>query len=197
MQAPRSAQQHVAVLVSVIEEVDRMTRLADHPLQLAREDAAEAPPARQPMRLDQAAREVGERARAIAEREHVTIVIESAPPVTIWANPQRLRQVFDNVLENAVKYNRPGGSVVVRGWQAGEKALIEIADTGVGIPPQALPRIFDRFFRVDESRNSRRGGSGLGLSIAQAAAKSLGGELIARSELGVGSAFRLELPIGE
>src|SRR5262249_24752086 len=106
-----------------------------------------------------------------------------------------LRRVFDNLLDNAVKYNRAGGSVLVRGRSEGGRAVVEVSDTGIGIPAAIQARVFDRFYRVDPSRSRRTGGAGLGLSIAKALVEGLRGRLEVESTPGTGSTFRVTLPL--
>ena len=103
--------------------------------------------------------------------------------------------MFDNLLDNAVKYTTAGGVVTVRGRCADGRAIVEVIDTGVGIPDDALPRVFDRFYRVDPSRSRRSGGTGLGLSIAKAVIERHGGTIEATSVARAGSTFRAVLPI--
>src|SRR6185503_12096200 len=97
---------------------------------------------------------------------------------------------------NAVKYNRPGGRVALRLASACGQALLEVADTGIGIPPDALNRIFERFYRVDKGRSREEGGTGLGLAIVKHVAQAHGGQVEVESRLGRGSTFRVRLPLG-
>ncbi len=117
---------------------------------------------------------------------------ESAPE---WrADRDRISQVLLNLVDNAIKYSEPSRKVFVRLYVSAERATIEIQDQGSGIAPQELPRIFERFYRVDKARTSRFGGRGLGLSIAKHLVEAHGGELTASSEPGKGSTFTLTLP---
>ena len=181
--------------MSVVEEADRLGRLADRLLRLSREDAGLAAADLRPTRLDEVVAAAAGHARAAADRAGVDLRLDALPPATLAADPGRLREVFDNLLDNAVKYNRPGGSIRV-GAEAGDGlAVVAVADTGLGIPAEALALVFDRFYRVDPSRSRHTGGFGLGLSIAQAAVEHLGGRIELQSELGQGSIFRVVLPI--
>ena len=114
----------------------------------------------------------------------------------LWArvHPALLAQALDNLLENACKYSRPGTPVLVRWWREAGAACLAVEDRGDGIAPQDLPHVFEPFFRSAEARRQGRAGSGLGLSVAQRIATSLGGVLIVRSELGRGSGFVIRLP---
>lgn len=105
-----------------------------------------------------------------------------------------LEQLFINLIDNAVKYNKEGGSISIRASQSDNKAIIEVQDTGIGIPEQDLPRIFERFYRVDKSRSRQTGGFGLGLSICKHIAEKHSGQLQVESREGQGSVFRVSLP---
>jgi two-component system phosphate regulon sensor histidine kinase PhoR len=106
----------------------------------------------------------------------------------------RLEQVFVNLLDNAVKFNRPNGEVRVETRSVGGKAHITIADTGIGIPSEDLPRVFERFYRVDKARSREMGGTGLGLSIVKHVIELMGGTVSVESQLGEGSQFTIIIP---
>jgi len=195
LQAPRTQARHEEVLRSIVEEADRLTRLADHLLLLAREDADASPEDLRPIRLDVAVREAGSRISGTAERAGVDLHIAELPVTIVEGDHDRLRRVFDNLLDNAVKYNHAGGSVNVRGRSDGDRAVVEVSDTGIGIPAAIQARVFDRFYRVDPSRSRRTGGTGLGLSIAKALVESMRGRLEVESTPGKGSTFRVTLPL--
>ena len=148
-----------------------------------------------PVRLDDLVREVAGHAKAVAEQAGVALTVGELPVATVDGDPDRLRQVFFNLFDNAVKYNRAGGTVTVRGHRAGRHVAIEVRDTGVGIPADELPRVFDRFYRVDKSRSRRMGGAGLGLSIVKALVEGHGGRVEVESTPGEGSTFRVVLPV--
>jgi two-component system phosphate regulon sensor histidine kinase PhoR len=110
-------------------------------------------------------------------------------------NKIRLEQAFVNLLDNAVKFNRAGGEVWVEAGSApGGKVRITIADTGIGIPSEELPRIFERFYRVDKARSREVGGTGLGLSIVKHVIEQMQGTVAVESQLGKGSKFHVVLP---
>ncbi len=109
---------------------------------------------------------------------------------------EALARLSTNLLENAVKYNRPEGRVEVRLFERAEVMILEVTDTGIGIPPGALERLFERFYRVDKGRSREEGGTGLGLAIVKHAAQLHGGKVEVESELGRGSTFRALLPSG-
>jgi two-component system sensor histidine kinase SenX3 len=104
--------------------------------------------------------------------------------------------MFTNLVDNAVKYTPPGGRVEVTGGFEGSKIVIQVSDTGIGIPQASLPRIFERFYRVDKARSKETGGTGLGLSIVRHIAENHGGRVTVESALGEGSTFTVYLPRG-
>ena len=112
----------------------------------------------------------------------------------VRCTPSRLEQLLSNLIENAIKYNKPGGRVEVTGVQQQEIAILHVRDTGIGIPPEHIPRLFERFYRVDTSRSRAIGGTGLGLSIVKHIAVLYGGEVHVESTPGVGSVFTVRLP---
>jgi len=107
-----------------------------------------------------------------------------------------LGRLVANLLDNAIKYNRPGGRVTVALERKGDAALLTVADGGIGIPPSALPRIFERFYRVDKGRARDEGGTGLGLAIVKHVAQAHGGRVEVESRMGEGTSFRVILPLG-
>jgi heavy metal sensor kinase len=193
--ARRSPEDYETALCSVVEEVERLSRLTDRLLLLAQGDSGASLP-RRPIRLDDVVRAAVGDAAGTASREGVALRIGGLPRFEVQGDQDLLRQAFDNLLDNAVKYTPAGGVVTVRGCRDGARAVVEVCDTGVGIPPEALPRVFDRFYRVDASRDRRTGGTGLGLSIVKAVVERYDGTVEASSTPGEGSTFRVSLPTG-
>jgi two-component system phosphate regulon sensor histidine kinase PhoR len=142
-------------------------------------------------------RELAERQVAMfrqrAERAGLALALEPGGPEAICADRARLEQVLANLLDNAIKYTDHGHVRVVLGGDAA-RAWCEVEDTGAGVPPEDLPRIFERFYRVDKARSRDKGGTGLGLSIVKHIATLHGGEVSVRSVAGEGSVFRFEIP---
>jgi signal transduction histidine kinase len=129
--------------------------------------------------------------------EDKRIHVACAPSRGIWVEGDRARmkQVVVNLLDNAIKYTPDGGAVKVSVSPQAQKAVLEISDNGIGIPPQALPHVFERFYRVDKARSRERGGAGLGLSIVQSICTAHQGRVEASSAPGQGTRFRVELPL--
>ena len=109
-------------------------------------------------------------------------------------NAEALRQAVDNLLDNAMKYTPPGGTVALRCGSQGDRVMIEVEDTGIGIEPEHLDRIFERFYRVDKARSRQAGGTGLGLAIVKHIVQAHRGTVEVASTPGVGSTFTLRLP---
>ncbi len=126
------------------------------------------------------------------------IMIESTnQTIEVKADYNRLKQVLLNLIDNAIKYSEADTPVIVKLNQQGEEAIIQVCDKGYGIPLQHQSRIFERFYRVDETRNRSTGGSGLGLSIVKTLVESMGGSVSVRSRLGEGSVFTITLPTSQ
>ena len=136
--------------------------------------------------------------RPRAESAGITIEAHpSASPLTLLVDRNRVDQVIHNLVENAIRHTPPDGRVTLSAARASGMARITVADSGPGIPPEFLPRLFDRFYRADPSRARATGGVGLGLSIAKQLVEAHGGRLWAESTPGAGSRFIFELPLEE
>jgi heavy metal sensor kinase len=179
---------------SILEECGRLTRLTEQLLALAREDAGAARAAPEPVDLAALLRDVADVMRPLAEARGLRLVDETDGEVRAAGDPARLRQVFFNALDNAIKYTPAGGSVTVRTDRRGAEAVVTVADTGEGIAPEHLPRVFDRFYRVDKARSREQGGTGLGLSIAKGIVESHGGRIELDSSPGRGTTCTVTLP---
>jgi signal transduction histidine kinase len=181
------------VLQSVREDVDRMSRTVDNLITLARADEGRLDLRGEEVDLDQALDEAARPLRALAEAKRVRLRTVGEPART-HGDEQRLQHALTNLIENAIKFTPPGGEVTLSSWQRGDEVGVTVSDTGPGIPVQARPHVFDRFYRVDRSRSRESGGSGLGLAICREIATAHGGRVWVESEEGKGSAFSLALP---
>jgi heavy metal sensor kinase len=182
------------LLGSILEECERLTRLTEQLLALAREDAGAAPQGQEPVDVPALVRGVVENMRPLAEARGVALQVQADGPAEVRGDGLRLRQVFYNVLDNALKYTPMGGTVTVRSGRRGRDAVVRVTDTGVGIPPEHLPRVFDRFYRVDRARSREQGGTGLGLSIARSIVAAHGGRIELDSAPGRGTTCTVTLP---
>jgi len=184
----------------ILRQCRRLQALLDDLLTLSRLESLERTPPHEPVDLDAIVRRAVDLMSSAAEEKQVRLALaEPGPPVPFPPLPgdaEGLERLVVNLLDNAIKYNQPGGEVVVRLAQQDGEALLEVSDTGIGIPPEALPRIFERFYRVDKGRSREEGGTGLGLAIVKHVAQAHGGQIEVESRLGQGSTFRVHLPIG-
>jgi heavy metal sensor kinase len=183
------------VIGSMLEEVDRLTRLVESLLTLTRGESGRIQPALEMVNLNGLAVSVVEHLRILAEEKEQSLTIDGEAEVSAKCDPAILRLGLINVLDNAIKYTLPRGTirVVVRETSSGE-AAIEVEDTGLGIPSVHHGRIFERFYRVEQGRSRESGGTGLGLATARWAVEVNGGRIELESEEGKGSLFRIVVP---
>ncbi len=192
----RSVDELRAVVEESIDHYDRLSRIADSLLFLARVDAGAAVLARERIRLDKAVTDVIDLYAPLAGESHIEVACTSTEPLWIDADAGRIRQLFGNVLDNAIKYINPPGKVEVSLSRINGSAVVRVRDTGVGIPADAIDRVFDRFFRVDQSRAAgRQRGAGLGLPICRSIAEAHGGRIELASPPGQGTIVTVTLPL--
>lgn len=176
------------------EEADRLTRISQRLLALSRLDAR-LQRERVPVDVGQVVEKVGHMLLPLAHSAQVELQYQLQPHCMVLATQDDLYQVAFNLMENAVKYNQPGGSVTVEVAREEYWITLTVQDTGVGIPEEDLLRVFDRFYRVDKARSRQAGGTGLGLSIARDTARLHGGDIMAqRGPDGVGARFTARFP---
>jgi two-component system phosphate regulon sensor histidine kinase PhoR len=190
-------------LTTIVQEVERMTRIAEDLLMLSH--AESLPPQRESVDLVPLIQQVVQQLQSEAQRHHIQIETELPDQLILPAQRDQMVQVLLNLLTNAIRYNKPNGRVWVRAFrkslsapsdssERSEVVLIEVQDTGIGIMSEHLPRIFERFYRVDKARSRETGGTGLGLSIVKHIVEAHGGRVEVESEYRVGSTFRVILP---
>jgi heavy metal sensor kinase len=179
---------------SVLEEVARLEHLVSGLLVLSRLDAGETQ--RQPAELDLAelTRSTAEQMRLMAEDRGISLELSGLQRAAIQGDGSRIKQIVVNLLDNAIRFTPPRGSVILRTSEDDSCALLEVIDTGMGIPQASLPLVFDRFYRADEARSRADGGAGLGLSIVKSICSMHGAEIEVSSQLGEGSRFRIQFP---
>ncbi|MEW6058547.1 MAG: ATP-binding protein [Actinomycetota bacterium] len=180
----------------MLAQSDRLGRLVDQLLDLSRLESGEVP-----LRLEETAlyrivsQVLSEIEVACSDRD---VRVENRVPdglPAVFVDQERVHQVLFNLLDNAVRFTPPGGEVVVSAQRVDKTCEVSVADTGPGIPPEHLPRLFERFYRVDPARSQKDGGTGIGLAIARSVVEAHGGRIRAESEVGRGSVFTFELPI--
>ena len=186
------AEERSACLREAREEVDRMTRLVSDLLFLAEVDASEAI-VHDRLDLGEIAKGVVRRSRVLPEGLELKLGL--VDPASVLGDRDRLRQLLTNLVENAIRYTPPPGVITVSVRKLGVRAELSVRDTGIGIAPDHQTRVFDRFYRVDSARTRTVGGSGLGLAIVKQIADAHGGTVKLDSVVGVGSEFRVVLPL--
>ena len=159
-------------------------------------EAEVSPPTSEAVRLDELAQVAVEDFQLAAEQAELALCVEIAPELPpVAGSPDYMRRVLDNLLGNAIKFTSAGGTITVRVWRQEEQVLLEVSDTGVGIPPHQLERVFERFYQVDRSIWQRYGGMGLGLALVKETVETYGGHVTVESQVGEGSTFTVMLPI--
>jgi two-component system phosphate regulon sensor histidine kinase PhoR len=155
------------------------------------------PPVPEPISLRESVESALRTVEPVARSRGINVVFKSAEDLDVLGHEVRLEQVFVNLLDNAIKFNRPDGEVRVEIALEGGRAVVHVRDTGLGIPSRDLPRIFERFYRVDKARSRATGGTGLGLAIVKHAVEQMGGSVSVESRLGQGSVFTVALPTAD
>ena len=180
----------------IMLETERLTRLINDILSISKLESGNDEVSIERLRLDKMAYDVADMLSIHAGEKEVTINCHlNREPVNIMGNSDRVEQMLINLIENAIKYNKPGGSVTVQVFSNGVEANVSISDTGIGIAEENLPRLFERFYRVDKGRSRQMGGTGLGLAIVKHIVRSMNGEIEVHSKLGEGTEFLITLPL--
>lgn len=180
----------------IMMETERLTRLINDILSISKLESGDDDVATERIRLDKMAYDICEMLTIHAGEKGIDIKCSmNSTPVHIIGNPDRVEQLLINLTENAIKYNQPGGSVTVQVFSNGKEANVTISDTGIGIAEEHLPRLFERFYRVDKGRSRQMGGTGLGLAIVKHIVRSMNGEIEVHSKLGEGTEFLITLPL--
>jgi two-component system, OmpR family, sensor histidine kinase SenX3 len=179
------------------KETERLSQLINDLLDLTRLESQERVENPVPVDVRSVLMTVLARMRRVARKKNITLLWKRfgrAAQYTVHGDETQLTSMFTNLVDNAVKYTPPGGRVEVTGGFEGSEVVIRISDTGIGIPEGKLPRIFERFYRVDKARSKETGGTGLGLSIVRHIAENHGGRVAVESAPGEGSTFTVYLP---
>jgi two-component system phosphate regulon sensor histidine kinase PhoR len=172
----------------------RLNNIASDLLSLSELDAGRGADSREPVLVRSALETALNAVAAEAGRRNVRLIPPDCGELAVSASKLRLEQVLLNLLDNAVKFNKPGGEVRITSYADDGRVHIDISDTGIGIPSEDLPRIFERFYRVDKARSRAVGGTGLGLSIVKHGVEQMDGSVSVESQLGKGSTFSVVLP---
>ena len=178
------------------KNASRMSRLTEDLLTLARVESGEERFHMQPVAPDELLRDAAQGFCEMAGARGVELIVEAGTSDAVRADPDAIHHVFSNLLDNALKYGGAGGKIVLGARRAGESTEFYVQDFGQGIASEHLPRLFERFYRVDKARSRESGGTGLGLAIAKHIVLAHGGTIRAESELNHGSTFVFTLPLG-
>lgn len=179
---------------SNLEEVGRMSRLVGDLLLLSRMDEARTEKTVSSVDITKLLKRVVDQFEPLAKIHTVTLTLHAEEDIAIFTHEDLLFQTITNVIKNAIIYNKPEGSVAISAIQTTTRVRITISDTGVGISKQDIKNVFNRFYRVDESRSRSTGGSGLGLSIVKSSVEYLGGKVQLESKLSKGTVVTLDFP---
>jgi heavy metal sensor kinase len=195
LRSPRSPDRDTRVLENLLEEIERLTRLVSHLLFLCREETGVGVGDFRPVRLDEVVSDVCEHMKVAACEKGLDLMVERALACEVSGEADRLRQLFFNLLDNAIKYTQSGGKVTVETQASSDQAVVTVTDTGIGISAEHLPHVFDRFYRVDSSRSSETDGTGLGLAICRSITETHAGRIEIASTSGIGTRVTLFIPM--
>jgi heavy metal sensor kinase len=189
----RSTKEYESALDSNLEEVDKLIRILEKLLVLAQLDRSVVALEMKPLVLSQVVEDVVNDIKILAGQKNISIQFMTRGEATVFGDETRLKQLFLNILDNAIKYTPPQGKVTVQVGAEADRAKVVISDTGIGIPQDIMPYIFDRFYRADKARDIS--GSGLGLSIARSILEAHKGQIEVQSAPNKGSTFIIFLPL--
>jgi len=192
---PQTAEESQELAATFLEETVRLSGIVDDLMTLAQADAGRVTLDFQPVRLDEMVEDLREDATILAGGKDLQVELVQNDPATVLVEAARLRRLFRSLISNAVRYTDAGGTIRLRSARDAGVVRVSVQDTGIGIPPESLGQIFDRFYRADPARSRDRGGSGLGLSLARWIAQAHGGSIDVQSQVGRGSTFTVSLPL--
>ena len=184
----------VPLLDDIVTETEHMGAITENMLTLARLDAGGYHLEQEVVDLSTVAQDVARRVRSLVAERYIQLTLEPAPDTLVLGDSARLGEVALILVDNAIKYNRAGGAVTIRTYRYGGQAVFEVQDTGIGVPPEHLQRLGERFYRVDKAHSRQMGGAGLGISIARGIAAAHHGTLTLTSVPGQGTTAMLRLP---
>lgn len=180
---------------SALEETERLSKIVESLLAISRLDAGEALMTRERFDLTELVTDTADQMRLLAEDKQIALKCAATGRVEVEGDQGRVKQVVVNLVDNAIKYTREGGKVEISVGVINGSAVLEVTDSGVGIPSEAISHVFERFYRVDRARSRQMGGAGLGLSIVKSICAAHQGRVSVESSEGKGSRFTVELPL--
>ncbi len=195
LRSKKNPKEYRRVLESTLEEILRLTSIINNLLVLAKAEQGLTKADFSEVDLESLVEELYEDSTILAGGKNIVVTLQMNTPMTIVGDRTRLRQLFLNLIDNAIKYTPEGGAVTLAMEKQNGSAVFRIEDTGIGIPPEDITKIFDRFYRVDKARSRELGGTGLGLSIAKWIAELHRGTIAVTSEPHRGSVFTVQLPL--
>lgn len=181
-------------LGNIISESDRLSALIDDLMEIVRRDSGIVLTEKSEVSVFDILRRVEALVKHQAEKDGISLIVSAPDNLMLCCDEIQIEQLVRNLVDNAIKYSSRGGSVSVEARSSGNRILICVNDTGIGIPQSEVGRIFERFYRVDKARSRRLGGTGLGLAIVKDIAKAHGGDILVDTQLGKGSTFTVSLP---
>ena len=195
LQKERTSSDYRQSLEVISQESKQMSRLVDQLLTLARADAGKEHWNFTEVNIGKLINNLSTDAEILCQEKGLRFQLGQTQDLIMKGDEARLRELFMNLLDNAIRYTPAPGSVSISLRREGEMAVVAVTDTGVGIPAEEIPFIFERFYRVDKSRSPAEGGTGLGLAICKHIAEAHGGKIEVQSQVGVGSTFSVRLPL--
>ena len=192
---PLTQQEIQDLATTYLDETVRLSHIVDDLLTLAKADSAQISIDQKPVDLAALMNDILDDAQILSTEKGIRVDLHTNEPATVMGDELRLRQLFRILVTNAVQYTDNGGTITLSSITRNDEARISIADTGIGIPPEHIPKIFDRFYRVDNARSRVKGGSGLGLAIAKWIVEAHKGSIEVESAPGHGSVFTVKIPL--
>lgn len=191
-----SIEQESETIHQAIQEINYLSKMASDLLTLARSDSDQLQLQQEPVQLDDILHQAVKNFKALASLKHIELTADLSP-IPLTGDQERLKQLFVILLDNAVKYTKENGRISIKSSVKNSRAIIEIADTGIGIPKEDIPYIFDRYYRGDKARTRHLEGSGLGLSIAKWIVQTHSGKIRITSHEGEGTRVVISLPVND
>ncbi len=193
LEEPETAQRFLNIMY---KETERLANLVDELLRLSKIEERRVIHRWQKIQLNEIINTVSTMFMSQAKEKNIDLQVDTDPGLLpVFGDPDMLTQVVINLVDNAIKYTPPGGEVHIESVNEGSHVRVVVWDTGIGIPPESLPRVFERFYRVEQTRARELGGIGVGLAIVKHIVKAHGGQVFAESEVGKGSVFSFTLPV--
>jgi signal transduction histidine kinase len=193
----RTIEEYREALLANLEQVERLITLARELLALSRLSGDSSPVHLTSIEVAPLLKELEDELTVLAADREISITLRTEPVPAVLGDPHWLKQLFINLMDNAIRYTREGGAVTVSLQRDGKNVAIAVKDTGIGIEPEQLPHLFERFYRTDTARERHSGGTGLGLAIVMEIARAHRGTVVVESQVGQGSIFTFRLPSAE